>query len=283
MQEDILTRIKTSYNQLGAAEMKVANLVTADPGKVIFMSISELAEACGVSDSTVFRFCQKLGAGGYQEFKMLLSLGLGKEEPRAEKADSEAAPLGFSERAARVLETNIAALRETCSLLREEDVNRAVEAMHGAGRIAFFGAGASLLSAMKAMNKFMRITDKAVCVQDLHLQAMQASLLRPGDAAVVFSYSGSSRDTVSAARIAKGAGACVICISRFRKSPLAEFADILLLSGANEGPLQGGSTSAGMGQLFLADILYEEYYRRYYGESRANNEKTSAAVADRLY
>ncbi|MEH7111653.1 hypothetical protein V7124_04625 [Neobacillus niacini] len=33
-------------------------------------------------------------------------------------------------------------------------------------------------------------------------------------------------------------------ITRFAKSPLTSYADITLLCGANEGPLQGGSLSA---------------------------------------
>lgn len=284
MQSDFLTRIKNTYNQFGTAEARVADQVLSEPQRVVFMSISELADSCRVSDSTVFRFCQKLGVGGYQEFKTLLSLGLRAEreaEGEAEK-DNENAPL-FRKRAAAILETDVEALRETCAAVREEDIREAVELLHEARRIAFFGAGVSLLSAMQAANRFSRITDKVSCVQDTHLQAMQAALLQPGDAAVVFSYSGASKDTVQTAQIAKKAGARMICISRFSKSPLSGYADLLLISGGNEGPLQGGSASAVMCQLFLADVIYEEYYRRYYEECRLNHEKTSAVIADKLY
>ena len=85
------------------------------------------------------------------------------------------------------------------------------------------------------------------------------------------------------ARMAAGASTFWICISRFSKSPLSGYADLLLISGGNEGPLQGGSASAVMCQLFLADVIYEEYYRRYYEECRLNHEKTSAVIADKLY
>jgi len=100
--------------------------------------------------------------------------------------------------------------------------------------------------------------------------------------AVLFSYSGATKDTIHVAQLAKKAGAKTICITRFIKSPLSSYADLTLLSGANEGPLQGGSTSAEISQLFLIDLLYTEYYRRYFEHCSANNEKTSASVLEKL-
>ena len=63
---------------------------------------------------------------------------------------------------------------------------------------------------------------------------------------------------------------------------LSKFADVTLLSGANEGPLQGGSTSAEISQLFLVDLIYTEYYRRYFDKCSQNNERTSASVLEKL-
>ena len=84
------------------------------------------------------------------------------------------------------------------------------------------------------------------------------------DVAVLFSYSGATKDTIHVAEVAKKAGAKIICVTRFVKSPLTSYADLVLLCGANEGPLQGGSTSAEISQLFLIDLMYSEYYRRYF-------------------
>ena len=180
------------------------------------------------------------------------------------------------------MNNNINALSETYSLLNEELVVSAVECLYRARRIYFFGVGASLLTAMKAMNKFLHIEPKVYCVQDSHIQAMQAAMMEPGDAAVLISYSGATKDTIHVAQLAKQAGAKIICITRFVKSPLTQFSDITLLCGANEGPLQGGSTSAEISQLFLVDVLYSEYYRRYFEECSRNNEKTAQAVIEKL-
>lgn len=284
MKKDFITSIKSSYNQLTKAEKKVADFVLANPKAVLFMSITDLAEACEVGDTSVFRFCKTMDLKGYQEFKMILSLSINDgQEGMDQFTGNISMDDTFTDLAKKVLNTNINALMETYSLIREEEVDKAIYMLHEARMIYFFGVGASMLTAMKAMNKFLRIENKVFCIQDSHMQAMIASTMTKEDVAVIFSYSGATKDTIHVAQIAKKAGAKTICITRFVKSPLSSYSDITLLSGANEGPLQGGSTSAEISQLFLVDLLYMEYYKRYFEHCSINNEKTSASVLDKLY
>ncbi|HHW68610.1 MurR/RpiR family transcriptional regulator [Defluviitalea raffinosedens] len=284
MKRDFITNIKSSYNQFTKAEKKVADFILTNPKEVLFMSITDLAEACEVGDTTVFRFCKTMDLKGYQEFKMVLSLSLndGQEEMNTYTGNNISINDSFAEVAKKVLNTNINALTETYSLIKEEDVDKAINMLHEARMIYFFGVGASMLTAMKAMNKFLRIENKVFCIQDSHMQSMMAATMTSDDVAVLFSYSGATKDTIHVAQLAKKAGAKTICITRFIKSPLSSYADLTLLSGANEGPLQGGSTSAEISQLFLIDLLYTEYYRRYFEHCSANNEKTSASVLEKL-
>ena len=246
------------------------------------MSITDLAEACSVGDTSVFRFCKTMDLKGYQEFKMMLSLSLRESEEEPGMEGDISLDDAFTEVAKKVLNTNMNALTETYSLLDENSFFQAIDALHQAKRIYFFGVGASLLTALKAMNKFLRIEPKVYCVQDSHMQAMVASMMGPEDVAMVFSYSGATKDTIHVAELAKQAGAKIICLTRFVKSPLTSFSDMTLLSGANEGPLQGGSTSAEISQLFLIDLMYTEYYRRYYDECSKNNKKTSGSVIEKM-
>ena len=284
MEEDFLNKVKSVYNLFTKAEKKVADYVIANPKQVLFMSITDLAEACDVGDTSVFRFCKTMELKGYQEFKMMLSLSLREgAESRREFDGDISLDDGFAELAKKVLKTNMNALTETYSLVDERAFAEAIDVLHAAKRIYFFGVGASLLTAMKALNKFLRIEPKVYCVQDSHMQAMVASTMGPEDAAVVFSYSGATKDTIQVAQAAKRAGAKIICLTRFVKSPLISFADIALLSGANESPLQGGSTSAEISQLFLVDLMYMEYYRRYFGQCSRNNKKASESVLEKMY
>jgi DNA-binding MurR/RpiR family transcriptional regulator len=138
------------------------------------------------------------------------------------------------------------------------------------------------MTAMEAKNKFMRITNKTECSLDSHLQIMTAALLTEEDVAILISYSGSTKDTIDVAKLAKENGAKIISITRFAKSPLTSYSGITLLCGSNEGPLQGGSLSAKISQLYLLDILYAEYFRRTQKESTLNKESTAKSVIEKM-
>ena len=283
MQGDFLVKMRTAYNQFTKAEKKVADYILQNPRDVLFMSITDLAEACNVGDTSVFRFCKSMELKGYQEFKMVLSLSLNENDKGSSRFSGNISlDDTFQELAQKVLNTNIHALTETHSLLDESVFNQAIDCLHEAKKVSFFGVGASVLTALKAANKFLRIEPKVYCIQDSHMQAMVASMMSPEEVAVVFSYSGATKDTIHVAQLAKQAGAKVICITRFSKSPLTSYADLTILSGANEGPLQGGSTSGEISQLFLIDLMYTEYYRRYFEVCSKNNERTSGSVLERL-
>ena len=182
-----------------------------------------------------------------------------------------------------MLSENVSAIQETYSLIDVKQMTAAMDALSSAKRIVFFGVGTSMLTAMKAMNKFLRIEPKVICNMDANMQLITASTLTDQDVALIFSYSGSTKDTVEIARSAKAAGAKTIVITRFTKSPLTEFADIILLCGANEGTLQNGSTSAEISQLFLVDVMYSEYFRRHYKRCKPNWDKTAHSIADKNY
>lgn len=279
---DIFTTIHTTQNSFTNAEMKVASQVLKNRTQVMYMSITDLADLCGVGESSIFRFCKTLGFKGYQEFKIAIAQSLSSEDetPQIDKEILRNDSLEVL--SAKVKTTNISALEETHSLIDYDNMNEAVSMLVAADRIRFFGVGASFMTAMEGHNKFLRITNKTECTMDPHLQVMTASLMTDKDVAVLVSYSGSTKDTIEVARAAKEAGAKTICITRFVKSPLTAHSDITLLCGANEGPLQGGSLSAKITQLYLLDVMYFEYFKRTYDVSVANKEKTAKAVVEKL-
>lgn len=246
------------------------------------MSITDLADSCNVGESSVFRFCKTMNLKGYQEFKIALAHSISHEEETPQLSGEITMQDTIGELSAKILSTNVSALTETFNLINEKDISKAIDYMISAERIQFFGVGASLMTAMEAKNKFMRITNKTECSIDSHLQVMSAALMTEKDVAVLISYSGSTKDTIEVAKIAKDRGAKIISITRFAKSPLTSNSDLTLLCGANEGPLQGGSLSAKISQLYLLDLLYAEYFKRTYKESILNKESTANAVIEKL-
>lgn len=280
----LLLDIQVSYNQFTKTEKKIAEFVIKNTNRVLFMSITDLADACGVADASVHRFCRTMGLKGYQEFKMKLSLSLAPEESSTwgqENSQIEMDSLGFT--LDKILQGHISALKETRMLIQDEEVEKTLQMMEGAKNIYFFGIGDSLLTANEARNKFLRITNKVICIDDPHMQAMTASMADETDLIFIISYSGATKDNVHVAKIAKKAGARVVGITHFLKSPLTGYTDTLLVCGSNEGPLDGGSMGAKLSQLYIIDVLFQEYYRRNREISKENNKKTVKAVVDKLY
>ncbi len=283
MSADIFTLIKANYNIFTKAEKKVADFIMADPRRVLYMSITDLADACDVGDTSVFRFCRDLKLKGYQDFKVMVAQSLGSDNDTSQITGMVQPEDSTEVMVKKLLSTNVSALNETYDLINIEKIQKTVDWMLESQRIVFFGVGASLITAMDACNKFMRIIPNVTMTMDAHLQTMSAALLSEKDLAVIFSYSGSTKDTIDMARLAKSRNSKVIAITKFAKSPLTEYADLVLLCGSNEGPLQGGSLSAKLSQLFLLDVLYMEYFQRTLDKSKHNKEFTANAISEKLY
>lgn len=282
---DFLKKIEITYGQFTKAEKKVADYILNNPQEVIFMSITDLAAACKVGDTSVFRFCRTMKLQGYQEFRMQLSLSINDKSEIENVAGIQPINLkdSFEVISQKVLQNNVSAIQEAYSLLKKEEIARAMYYFDKAERIYFFGVGTSMVSALSAANKFLKITPKVNCFIDSHMQAMVASMMTSNDLAVVISYSGSSKDSIQTAKLAKDNNAKVISITRYEKSPLTTYADVTILCGAHEGPLESGSTSAQISILYLIDLLYMEYYKKQYEMSNVNNQKTTESVFDKLY
>ena len=282
-ENNILFNIKTSYSQFTTAEKKVADFVISSPEKVLFMSITDVADECGVAEASVYRFCRTMKAKGYQEFKMNLSFCLSKRGAQSAPDQNVGAVNGSSLLADKVLANHINALNATRQLVVPSQIEKVVEMIHDAEMVSFFGIGHSLLTAREANNKFLRITGKTSGIEDSHMQAMSAAMMTGKDVMIILSYSGATKDTVYVAEVAKEAGAGIVAITRFRKSPLAVYADEILLCGADEAPLDGGSLGVKMSQLYVVDLLFQEYFHKYHDESEENLKKTSKAVVEKLY
>ena len=72
----ILGQIRRARSELSPAELRVADLVLAQPRSVLNDPIAEIARAAGVSQPTVIRFCRSLGCEGLSDFKLRLASGL---------------------------------------------------------------------------------------------------------------------------------------------------------------------------------------------------------------
>ena len=211
----ILAYINSIYNSLTKSEQKVADSVLEDPNKAIYSSITDFAEVSGVGDTTVLRFCRKLGYRSYQAFKLTLAqqLSNNNNDPASilnvEINDGDT----LEEITQKVYNINTLALKETLSLLDMKEVEKAIDLMLSARKIYFYGLDVSSITAQDAVYKFIRVGLEVGTYIESHIQVMQASLLTKEDVVVGISYSGSTKDLLDVLMTAKKAGAKVISIT----------------------------------------------------------------------
>lgn len=280
---DIFALINSRYNAFTNTERKVADFIKENGRDVLYMSITDLADACHAGESSIFRFCRTLDLKGYQEFKIVLAHSVSIEDETPPQISSEITLNdSIEDLSSKILASNIEAITETYNLLDVQHIQVATDLLVNANRIHFFGVGSSGVSALEAKNKFMRITNKTEYSADVHFQMMSASLMEKNDVAVIFSYSGSTKDTLEIAEVVKERGAKIIVITRFVKSPLTAFSDVTLLCGGREGPLQGGSLSVKLSQLYILDLLYYSFIKETKSHSIKNKELTAQAVITKV-
>ncbi|PIK31718.1 RpiR family transcriptional regulator, partial [Bacillus siamensis] len=226
------------------------------------------AEKTKSSEATIFRLCKRLGFSGYQDLKIALAQEI-VQEP-VQHIHEEMSPDDDTEVIIqKVFRANISGLTDTFQLLDPADVEKAVEMIHGADRIEFYGNGGSGLIATDAYHKFMRTGINCIAHTDSHFQAMSAGLLGPGSAVIGISHSGSNKDVLDAVKTAKSLGAGTIGITSYQKSPLTQISDVVLYTSTRETAFRTEAMSARLAQLTVIDTLY-------FATARLRQEKTLA-------
>ena len=226
----MLDRIRASIPALPPAEQRVAKLVLADPRAFASLPVVELAERSHVSKPTVVRFCRSVGYDGLTDFKRKLAGSVNEGVPFVHRSVDEDDK--SSDIVVKVIDNAVSALLKYRNDAANGAFERAIAALAetgtNGGRIDFYGVGNSGIVALDAQHKFFRLGVRATAVSDGHIQVMSATMLAPGDCAVIISNSGHSRDLLDVAEIARRKGATLIVITA-SGSPLAQVAH-----GANQ-------------------------------------------------
>ena len=276
-QQNIIERIHASYYQLAPAEKKVADYVLAQREQIQFMSITQLADECGVADATISRFCRSLQLKGFNAFKLELAQHTAPEKIRVPVTADLDTMEGRCQEISRLAHE---AVDQTVQLLQPAQITQAVSLIENAQRIMCIGSGGSMILAQECAYIFSTVTDKFFAVADTHTQLSNLATMGPNDVIFLFSYSGATTGGIDILELAKSRGIKTILVTRFRKSPAAKLADVVLCCGSNEGPYQFGSVPAKIAQLVIIDCLFQEYYSRNQEACDDNRFKIGAVLAE---
>ncbi len=216
----VMARLRAASSLLGPSERRVAQVVLARPAEVVEWSTTELAVAAGTSPATVIRACQSLGFRGFQHLRL--------EVARAAGDVGHDAPDGV---VATVFAEAVDALRLSQESVDAARIEEAAAALAAARRIVLLGNG---FSGPPVQDTALRLSTLGRSVEapvDILAQQFAVHSLTADDVCLAVSYSGANAHTLTACRAAAAAGARVIVVTSYARSPLARLATIALVTG----------------------------------------------------
>ena len=269
--------LQQRQGQLTKSGHAVAEYLLQHADEAQYLSISSLARKCKVAEATVFRFCRALGFEGYHEMRIALAQANATGSPASQR---ELSPGATTETLCDYASARfLTAINGTQSALSTKAVEKAVRLMRDARQVFCLGQGGSMLLADDICARFASISTKFRTAGDSHLQLLTASLMTEEDVVLFVSYSGATRDMMETLRTAKAAGAKVILLTHYEDSPGASLADVVLLCGAQESPLDSGSIPIKVAVLYVGEVLVLRYILDAPEQANAAQDLTSEAMA----
>lgn len=252
---DVLDVLQSRMDILPNALSRIAKYVIEHPEMVIHQSVAELGSFSGSGEASIVRLCRGLGFKGYRDFKMALAMDLGRPiaGPSGHTSESSYSPIsqGFEK-----------SLGDAICDLDEDAVRSAAPLLLRSRRIDVYGAGLSSLAADMLTYRLLRLNLPAFTFRDAHIAHEVAHGLDADCAAVAFSMSGLTDDTVKFLRSARHAKAATIAITGRKGSPVGEAADLLIRVSGLRSRSAAGILTPLTANIFLIECLGAELARQ---------------------
>ena len=217
MQNNILSDIEARMPEFSKSQRYLADFIINHYEKAAFMTAAKLGAAVSISESTVVRFAIEMGYEGYPEMQKALQNFSKNRLTTLQRLDIASDRLAGDNLIKNVLTQDMDRIRTTLENISVESFNRTVDKIMKAEKIYIFGAMSS---------------DILSYVSPINSSGILKSILRIGenDVMISLSFPRYSKNTITATAYAKKRGAEVIAITDSQTSPLAEYADELLLA-----------------------------------------------------
>ena len=278
----VRSRLRDEYGDLTPAQRRLAEFLLENLAVASDYTITDLAEVAGVSIGTISQLCRRLGLKGYQDLRLALARDavVLDASVTGQRLDLSEGPPAVLEAIARVFGSSQEALTETASRLEPAVLERAVGLLAEARRIECIGVATAGLVAAEAALKLRKLGLDAIALPDTHQQAMSAALLDGRDVLLAISHSGRTIDTLRAAQLARAGGAQVVVISGQSRSPLADAADILLVTVSSDTGFQVEPMASTVAAIAVIQVLFVLLVERA-AAAQDQLSMTQAAVEDR--
>lgn len=278
--KSLFINVQAKYDEMGPSERRIADLLIADPGSILPLSITEFAKKARCGNATLVRFSKRLGLDGYKELKLAVAQEMATlSNPKEEIVSEDTCYSMYTKRLYYIMDT----LQKTRFSLKPESINRAAEKIMNARQIVIFGLGNSAAIAHDAQHKFLRVGLNASAYSDNHMQTIVASHLTSDCVAIGISHSGQSVDVVEALKLARISGAATICVTNSGFSPITEVSDICLFTQSEETQHSILALSSRIAQLTIFDAIYTYIVANSDTKATTAIRRTESALKEKKY
>ena len=269
MEKLCLLAIKNKYDSFTKTEKKIADFVLKNSGRVVQMSVEELATLTNCAKSAVVRFCKSAGFKGYADLKLALAVELSKNKkmnfvPYIYPEDNAGDILD------KVFSANVKTLHDTAQKIDRKALQSVVDLLAEARSVYIYGVGTSAVVVNDFQYRLMNLGYNAISFTDVTFMKVSSLNIKEGDAAIGISHSGRTIATVDALAHAKKNGAKTACITSFADSPIVKESDFPIEIFSDEIQYPVEATSARIAHFGVVDAIvialsakdYEKAYER---------------------
>lgn len=220
---------------MSAIERRIADFILDNAHLMRDYSSQQLANALGISQSSVVKFSQKLGFKGYPDLKY----SIGDAVARAGNG-THTTPLpqdterGYAQVADALSRSKLAAEEETRLANAQVDVEAIVALIDNAPKVFIYGLGDDGLYAREFAMRLSLLGILVVQHADPILMTANLSAARAGDVMLVFSEFGKLPQLWQLSRQFQEGGGKVVSITRHTANPLRAHADASLAICAHD-------------------------------------------------
>lgn len=232
MRNSLIAEIEDKMDGFSKSQKYLARYIIEHYEKAAFMTAAKLGAAVNVSESTVVRFAIEMGFEGYPEMQKALQNYSRNRLTSVQRLDIASDRLGGGNLIKNVFTQDMERLRVTLENLSEENFNSAVDRIFDAEKIYIFGAMSSSVLSRFLYNYLSLVFDNVIYVEPINTSGILQQLIRVNerDVMITLSFPRYSKNALNAASYAKKCGANIIAITDSVTSPLAEYADELLIA-----------------------------------------------------
>ena len=232
MSDPLLATIDENLKRVSKGHKKIAAYIEENYDKAAFMTAAALGQKVGVSESTVVRFATELGFKGYPELQKELQQLIKSKLTAVQRMEVSENLIGDSDIITSVLNGDIELIRATAEKTSREAFKNAVSEINRAKRIYILGVRSSAALASFLAFYFNLVFDAVTLIDTASASEMFEQMFRidEKDVCIAISFPRYSKQTVNALRFIADRGAKIIAITDTEKSPIASFANHLLVA-----------------------------------------------------